>query len=198
MLPWWTRITPVLVWHPLYSLSKASPWCPLLVVPPYLCHLITPVPQYLLWTPADNSWASFLCSLIDNCQTTSLFHRIGLSYRTSLELSSREGGIQVGSSLTPLSSPPSLAAHRLDIIEGSVNHYLTYWCQCCSLVWWMWQIKNWSDGLDSPKEGLHIWPSALLLILQTELGTTYLVITRLGLGPLTSMKHVLLFPLKYL
>ena len=80
MLPWWTRINSVLVWHPLYNLSKVFFWCPLLVVPPYLCHLITLVPQYLLWTPADNSWALFLCSLVDNCQTTSLFHRIDLLF----------------------------------------------------------------------------------------------------------------------
>ena len=92
-------------WDCPSPLSKVSSWCPLLVVPPYLCHLITFIPQYLLWAPADNNWAPFLCSLVDNCQTTSLFHRIGLSYGTSLELSSRAGGIQVGSSLTPLCLP---------------------------------------------------------------------------------------------
>src|ERR1700730_3675336 len=47
----------------------------------------------LLWTSADNSWAPPSHSLADNCQTTSLFPRIGLSCGTSLELSSREGGI---------------------------------------------------------------------------------------------------------
>src|ERR1700732_3738563 len=49
--------------------------------------------QSLLWTSADNSWAFLSHSLADNCQTTSLFPRIGLSCGTSLELSSREGGI---------------------------------------------------------------------------------------------------------
>src|SRR6202047_896989 len=49
--------------------------------------------QSLLWTSADNSWAFPSHSLADNCQTTSLFPRIGLSCGTSLELSSKEGGI---------------------------------------------------------------------------------------------------------
>src|SRR6202047_3638066 len=57
--------------------------------------------QSLLWTSADNSWAFLSHSLADNCQTTSLFPRIGLSCGTSLELSSREGGILFHTIVTP-------------------------------------------------------------------------------------------------
>src|SRR6202011_5456127 len=74
-----------------------------LVVPPLLCHLILLCSMLLslLWTSADNSWAPPSHSLADNCQTTSLFPRIGLSCGTSLELSSREGGILFHTNVSP-------------------------------------------------------------------------------------------------
>src|ERR1700736_4869688 len=69
----------------------------------------------LLWTSADNSWAPPSHSLADNCQTTSLFPRIGLSCGTSLELSSKEGGI-----LFHTIVPPHLLGSQYEVCSLSV------------------------------------------------------------------------------
>src|ERR1700730_10139668 len=69
----------------------------------------------LLWTSADNSWAPPSHSLADNCQTTSLFPRIGLSCGTSLEFSSREGGI-----LFYTIVPPHSLGSQYDVCSLSV------------------------------------------------------------------------------
>src|ERR1700737_2485193 len=60
-------------------------------------------------------------SLSDNCQTTSLFPRIGLSYGISLELSSREGGI-----LFHTIVPPHSLGSQYDVCSLSVAIPVTH------------------------------------------------------------------------